>query len=78
MKWNKLPAKQPPFETDLVGWRFANTGTNAVIKIDFWLPVVLKEVKESPKGKVFIFENQLTKDLLEDITHWAIPTKPKE
>ena len=70
MKWNKLPDKTPPFETDLLVW-FNND----------WEKAYLSEIREGKTGKIFEF-TYLDVDHIDskitNATHWTIPTKPKE
>lgn len=70
MKWNKLPDKEPPFNTTLIVWR----------EKDEWGEADLEKIECTQAGKIFTF--QLAEELegfsITDATHWAIPTKPKE
>jgi hypothetical protein len=68
MKWNKLPEKQPPFNIPIIVWT----------KNDVWVDGNLQNVTEDEKGKHFTFLLTGSKDSIPDVTHWAIPTKPKE
>lgn len=80
MRWNKLPDKQPPFEQNLVVWRILPMNPNGhdTEFLDCWRPALLKEITETPQGKKYVFEDLMVEATIDDATHWAIPTKPKE
>lgn len=75
LPWIPLTEKEPPFQTDLVCWRVVD-GTANTIK-GYWLPCVLLEIRHTPEGKKFIFENQITKDQLDNFTHYLPITLPE-
>lgn len=68
MKWNKLPEKKPPFMLALVLW----------FKEDGWIDGTLDEVRHTKVGEQFLFKDNQGDPIVTEITHWAIPTKPKE
>lgn len=68
MKWNKLPEKEPAFKQPLVLW----------FQIDSWGDGTLEEIKHSASGKEFIFHDKDGNPISDSVTHWGIPTKPKE
>jgi len=68
MKWNKLPGKEPPFQQALVLW----------FEIPSWAEGILAEIKHNASGKEFIFHDSEGNVIEGVVTHWTIPTKPKE
>lgn len=68
MKWNKLPDKEPAFQQALVLW----------FEIGSWGDGTLEEIKHSAGGKEFVFYDRDHNPIQEKVTHWAIPSKPKE
>lgn len=68
MKWNKLPEKEPFFQQALVLW----------FDVPSWAEGELVEIKHNSSGKEFIFHDSDGNMIEGKVTHWMIPTKPKE
>lgn len=68
MKWNKISDKEPPLAINLVLWQKGNG----------WISGKLAEITINEKGKHFSFVEDDHVPIQIEVTHWAIPTKPKE
>lgn len=66
MKWNRLPDKEPPFDTELLIW----------VDND-WKVATLTEIKSSGAGKIFVFAFAWDESTTQSATHWYIPEPPK-
>lgn len=69
MKWNKLADKEPPFDLGVILWSEG---------VDSWDVGVLTEIKQTSSGKEFVFTDHDSNTIDAIITHWGIPSKPKE